>query len=218
MKSRSSPRPRRSDWNVWQWALTVPGRSALPVSMTSLGQTRCTCSSAAMRPPSTTTARPDCQPAAVRTRSGTSRWVMVAGAARPPHAAGGLTKERPGSVRSLPTHQPAALDDAAHVVHAVEVREVPPVRDLGEEQVALLPGSERPELRLEPHRVGAVERHAEEGLLGAHRRSEEHTSELQSLTNLVCRLLLEKKKTHATSPSRRCTPTTASSWRRPVRA
>src|SRR5438093_4536636 len=28
-------------------------------------------------------------------------------------------------------------------------------------------------------------------------RSEEHTSELQSLTNLVCRLLLEKKKTKA---------------------
>src|SRR5258706_9981873 len=30
--------------------------------------------------------------------------------------------------------------------------------------------------------------------LGRRRRSEEHTSELQSLTNLVCRLLLEKKK------------------------
>src|SRR5258706_3389086 len=29
---------------------------------------------------------------------------------------------------------------------------------------------------------------------GATSRSEEHTSELQSLTNLVCRLLLEKKK------------------------
>src|SRR5438093_7132311 len=29
-------------------------------------------------------------------------------------------------------------------------------------------------------------------------RSEEHTSELQSLTNLVCRLLLEKKKNTAT--------------------
>src|SRR5438046_3955810 len=29
------------------------------------------------------------------------------------------------------------------------------------------------------------------------RRSEEHTSELQSLTNLVCRLLLEKKKQRA---------------------
>src|SRR5258706_8662449 len=32
--------------------------------------------------------------------------------------------------------------------------------------------------------------------LGAAIRSEEHTSELQSLTNLVCRLLLEKKKRH----------------------
>src|SRR5262249_60120482 len=31
--------------------------------------------------------------------------------------------------------------------------------------------------------------------LAAKRRSEEHTSELQSLTNLVCRLLLSKKKT-----------------------
>src|SRR2546430_6522628 len=29
-------------------------------------------------------------------------------------------------------------------------------------------------------------------------RSEEHTSELQSQSNLVCRLLLEKKKTRAT--------------------
>src|SRR5258706_11889978 len=29
-------------------------------------------------------------------------------------------------------------------------------------------------------------------------RSEEHTSELQSLTNLVCRLLLEKKKIRRT--------------------
>src|SRR3989449_6038431 len=30
-------------------------------------------------------------------------------------------------------------------------------------------------------------------------RSEEHTSELQSRLHLVCRLLLEKKKTHNTS-------------------
>src|SRR2546430_13110942 len=30
----------------------------------------------------------------------------------------------------------------------------------------------------------------------AERRSEEHTSELQSQSNLVCRLLLEKKKNH----------------------
>src|SRR5438093_10099834 len=33
-------------------------------------------------------------------------------------------------------------------------------------------------------------------------RSEEHTSELQSLTNLVCRLLLEKKK--KTKHSHKC--------------
>src|SRR3989441_8358983 len=32
------------------------------------------------------------------------------------------------------------------------------------------------------------------GPAGPHRRSEEHTSELQSLAYLVCRLLLEKKK------------------------
>src|SRR2546430_2209550 len=30
-------------------------------------------------------------------------------------------------------------------------------------------------------------------------RSEEHTSELQSQSNLVCRLLLEEKKTHITT-------------------
>src|SRR5438046_5426305 len=34
-------------------------------------------------------------------------------------------------------------------------------------------------------------------LAAIRRRSEEHTSELQSLTNLVCRLLLEKKKKKA---------------------
>src|SRR5689334_24456619 len=32
------------------------------------------------------------------------------------------------------------------------------------------------------------------------RRSEEHTSELQSQFHLVCRLLLEKKKKHTTPP------------------
>src|SRR2546430_11851549 len=34
------------------------------------------------------------------------------------------------------------------------------------------------------------------------RRSEEHTSELQSQSNLVCRLLLEKKKKTAHGPHR----------------
>src|SRR5438093_6438661 len=48
-----------------------------------------------------------------------------------------------------------------------------------------------------PHQVDAVMfalgRLTEGGCI----RSEEHTSELQSLTNLVCRLLLEKKKTRS---------------------
>src|SRR2546425_8064023 len=41
------------------------------------------------------------------------------------------------------------------------------------------------------------ELHAEEAAVGA--RSEEHTSELQSLAYLVCRLLLEKKKNNTYS-------------------
>src|SRR5262249_61422275 len=41
----------------------------------------------------------------------------------------------------------------------------------------------------------AVER-LSPGSRGGAWRSEDHTSELQSLTNLVCRLLLEKKKAH----------------------
>src|SRR5215475_91611 len=45
-------------------------------------------------------------------------------------------------------------------------------------------------------------------ILGA-RRSEEHTSELQSRENLVCRLLLEKKKTCHTAATR----SGAHSWR-----
>src|SRR5438093_10259143 len=45
-----------------------------------------------------------------------------------------------------------------------------------------------------PDFAGAIDRHS---------RSEEHTSELQSLTNLVCRLLLEKK--NKTRSSLTCT-------------
>src|SRR2546428_9440598 len=48
-----------------------------------------------------------------------------------------------------------------------------------------------------PHRWSA--------LAGEH-RSEEHTSELQSRSDLVCRLLLEKKKTHHPFSSHRVSP------------
>src|SRR5256885_9505259 len=45
-----------------------------------------------------------------------------------------------------------------------------------------------------PERGADAARAAREGAGGAEVRSEEHTSELQSPCNLVCRLLLEKKK------------------------
>src|SRR2546430_7764898 len=55
-------------------------------------------------------------------------------------------------------------------------------------------------LRLRVHHdpVGPL---AREPLLLPLARSEEHTSELQSQSNLVCRLLLEKKKKETTSPN-----------------
>src|SRR2546430_8483627 len=56
-------------------------------------------------------------------------------------------------------------------------------------------------------RVGACVAHRHPALFGE--RSEEHTSELQSQSNLVCRLLLEKKKTPrppTSAPSSRTEP------------
>src|SRR5688572_32210528 len=60
------------------------------------------------------------------------------------------------------------------------------------------------EQRVDDERVLDVHQHADRridprqrlhGEDGVEERSEEHTSELQSQSNLVCRLLLEKKKT-----------------------
>src|SRR2546430_3618520 len=51
-------------------------------------------------------------------------------------------------------------------------------------------------------------------------RSEEHTSELQSQSNLVCRLLLEKKKNRQAraSPAPRCPSTGCRAQQLPPRA
>src|SRR2546430_13360448 len=54
----------------------------------------------------------------------------------------------------------------------------------------------------QPGRLIGAERHAEqasETLVGDLDRSEEHTSELQSQSNIVCRLLLEKKNLNSIS-------------------
>src|SRR2546426_8875303 len=50
---------------------------------------------------------------------------------------------------------------------------------------------DQPDRRRHRGEVGEADRHREDDEGG---RSEEHTSELQSPCNLVCRLLLEKKK------------------------
>src|SRR5215203_7386443 len=47
---------------------------------------------------------------------------------------------------------------------------------------------------------GRRPRHSRPPPRSARRRSEEHTSELQSRQYLVCRLLLEKKNTHTNRP------------------
>src|SRR3712207_6909728 len=51
----------------------------------------------------------------------------------------------------------------------------------------------------DPERRSPRRRHREDPACGGilRRRSEEHTSELQSRQYLVCRLLLEKKKNHS---------------------
>src|SRR5688572_33374209 len=52
------------------------------------------------------------------------------------------------------------------------------------------------QIHREDHRSRRVDRHRRRNAaeIDAVERSEEHTSELQSQSNLVCRLLLEKKK------------------------
>src|SRR5256885_4457690 len=137
MKSRSSPSPRSSDWKVWQCALTVPGSSARPGSAWS---PRCgvpAAWTAATRPSVIATARPLCQPSGVSTSSGKSR-IIVAGPSRPARDVGGLIQERAGSAPSSLVDEAAALDHAADVVDAVEVGEIAPVGDVGQQQGALL--------------------------------------------------------------------------------
>src|SRR5262245_62638097 len=60
------------------------------------------------------------------------------------------------------------------------------VAELGAAQLVQMLGNTAPAGTLVVHR-------------GAEERSEEHTSELQSLRHLVCRLLLEKKKKQKTT-------------------
>src|SRR5438093_6070323 len=65
---------------------------------------------------------------------------------------------------------------------------------LGDQSPLLLSAGKRAQGAVRPVRQADPVDRLEHCVLVLRTRSEEHTSELQSLTNLVCRLLLEKKK------------------------
>src|SRR5262249_60860789 len=85
-------------------------------------------------------------------------------------------------------------------IYTLSLHDALPISQVTEHEVVervVRPGREGDLGERFARRVLAVEvRGVREHLHAPHvrRRSEEHTSELQSLTNLVCRLLLEKKK------------------------
>src|SRR5438046_7023316 len=93
--------------------------------------------------------------------------------------------------RAVPFH--CTTDDAAKLLPlTLSVEAAPPaVALLGASELSAGTGFAVVKRSLRSVALAASRRNA---LVGG--RSEEHTSELQSLTNLVCRLLLEKKHEH----------------------
>src|ERR1019366_1781389 len=118
-------------------------------------------------------------------------------------------REVPRTIRDLHSEGAAHLfhlpDDSEDNQHArrEEIPQCVVLRVLG---MGAFPGNREPSPKSDVHIpvlhpldiwTGARQEEGEEDLLAVSlhdARSEEHTSELQSLTNLVCRLLLEKKK------------------------
>src|SRR5690606_41132480 len=103
------------------------------------------------------------------------------------------------SVTPTPELYTLSLHDALPI--SVAAREGLTVAQLALAWVLRLPevtsaiaGARRPEQIHETARAGTVELSGEVQAEIEAIRSEEHTSELQSRENLVCRLLLEKKK------------------------
>src|SRR3712207_8738208 len=89
-------------------------------------------------------------------------------------------------------------DTATTEIYTLSLHDALPIWAVGAEVPRPPPGvggadrDHPPGVRRHPQRPGT------RGEVGEHRpRSEEHTSELQSRQYLVCRLLLEKKTTHA---------------------
>src|SRR3989454_12653969 len=129
---------------------------------------------------------------------------------RPIHASAGATVAFSSPARGVRHEFPLPPDEPRHQVevrtsldpdvlgHALRVRR--PERRREDDPIALMerdgvPRRIEPEL-FEPDALPLVATHHADRRGDVHEaeRSEEHTSELQSPCNLVCRLLLEKKK------------------------
>src|SRR2546421_3720916 len=135
-----------------------------------------------------------------RTRSWISRSSSAARSARSPRG-GGATASGFRTAPDLATVPPCD-DPAEHDVQAAEAGRQAPVSPgrRSEQRRGADDHEAQPHHRHDPHRKraaghepGAVQ---QEPRAGQRMRSEEHTSELQSRSDLVCRLLLEKKKTN----------------------
>src|SRR2546425_1839539 len=139
-----------------------------------------------------------------------SRFVVVAlqlcaGALRRRRAALGEQAARLGQLGGIREVAPAdqCRDDhpqrSPHDARVVRERSVPHVHDVQRELDGEQPRRVRRLGVRSDEQRGAVRRAVDAAGAGEprqHLRSEEHTSELQSLAYLVCRLLLEKKKKH----------------------
>src|SRR5690606_41728481 len=87
-------------------------------------------------------------------------------------------------------------DPAPPTIYPLSLHDALPISDRGCAPASPRPGIPRPADARYPGRSASPPRPSRPGSDNAttHDRSEEHTSELQSRENLVCRLLLEKKK------------------------
>src|SRR2546427_3540512 len=84
-------------------------------------------------------------------------------------------------------------DTATTEIYTLSLHDALPIYAQPGEAVGLGEGARDHEVRMAPDPLRAVGAQVGRQVLVV-RRSEEHTSELQSQSNLVCRLLLEKKK------------------------
>src|SRR5205085_10368234 len=97
---------------------------------------------------------------------------------------------------SAPFIHPLSLHDALPICSRADLLQHP-----GRQQLADLVAAESEDAFADLDRVLANQwRRAGVIAGGRAERSEEHTSELQSQSNLVCRLLLEKKNTNVQMP------------------